>query len=172
MDETSSSYCPWCSAEIAAGAPACPKCGALVEGAQAAELPGLTEVDTQASPPDEPTIPDSVNPLSWFSAGSEAPTLDPPAEDTALEPPTEAVELEMRKMELEAEIINAGTDVMGPGEETITVGPPSIEALEAYEAGLLDKEGPAGENMDAEAQPWEDPELEARLAEWRAQNPE
>ena len=44
--------------------------------------------------------------------------------------------------------------------------------IEPYDAGMLDKQGPAGEDLAAAAAPWEDPELAARLAEWRAQNPE
>ncbi len=171
MDETTSSICPWCSAEIPVGAPACPKCGALVEGAKAVDLPGVTEVDAGAELPDVPIVPDSVNPASWLTAGSED-SIDYPGEDAATDPPTPEVEREMKKMELEAEITNAGGNLIGPDGETISVGAPSEEALEAYEAGLLDEHGPAGEEMAEEAAPWEDPELEARLAEWRAQNPE
>jgi hypothetical protein len=76
----------------------------------------------------------------------------------------------MRKMELEAQIENAGTSVMNPkGDESIDVGAPSAEAIEAYDAGLLDKTGPAGETDLGELAdaPWEDPELEKRVSQWQ-----
>jgi hypothetical protein len=54
------------------------------------------------------------------------------------------------------------------GDESIEVGAPSQEALEALEAGLLDPVGPAGETDLAElAAPWEDPELEKRVSMWQ-----
>ena len=173
MDETTSSICPWCSAEIPAGAPACPKCGALVPGAKAVDLPVVAEPDAHASQPEETAVPDTAAPIPVPSAGSEPTTADAQIDEAAaVAPPSEAVRLEIRKMELEAEILNAGGDVMGPGEETVEVGSPSAEALAAYDAGLLDKQGPAGEDLAEAAAPWEDPELAARLAEWRAENPE
>ena len=62
-----------------------------------------------------------------------------PVDEAAVQPPSEAVRLEMRKMELEAEIANAGGVVLNPtGDEAIVVGRPSEEAIEALKAGLLD----------------------------------
>ncbi len=166
MDETTSRICPWCSTEIPAGAGACPNCGALVEGAAAPEIPILTVVDPAATPrPDEGRIPDDLEPKAWLQADDDG----TPASGTAFEPPSDEVRLEMRKMELEAEIINAGTLVMNPtGDESIEVGAPSSEALVALESGLLDPVGPAGETDLADlAAPWEDPELEKRVSTWR-----
>jgi hypothetical protein len=59
--------------------------------------------------------------------------------------------------------------MMNPnGDESIDAGAPSEEAIAAYEAGLLDKTGPAGETDLGElAAPWEDPELEQRVSHWR-----
>jgi ribosomal protein L40E len=170
MDQTPN-ICSWCSAEIPAGASSCPKCGAVVVGASATDIPGLTVPNTQAPEiPDEGRVPDDLDPVAWLRAGHDGP--DPVAEE-AVAPPTEAVRLEMRKLELEAEIENAGSEVMNPnGDESIDVGAPSREAIEAYEAGLLDATGPAGETDLGElASPWEDPELEKRLEAWREQNP-
>jgi hypothetical protein len=114
--------------------------------------------------PDEGLVPDIVDPKALLKIG----VYEAPINEEALLPPSEAVRLEMRKMELEAQIENAGTVVMNPtGDEAIEVNAPSIEAIEAYEAGLLDKEGPAGEtDLGEMAAPWEDPELEHRLAQW------
>jgi hypothetical protein len=142
MDETSST-CPWCSTSIPAGAAACPKCGATVEGAVAADIPGVTVVDTKATLGyDEGRVPDAIDPKAWLRAGHD----DLATNEEALLPPSEAVRLEMRKMELEAQIENAGKAVMGATDGYAhEVGMPSHEALEAYEAGLLDATGPAGE---------------------------
>jgi hypothetical protein len=169
MDETTSRICPWCSTKISAGAGACPNCGALVEGAVVPEIPGVTVVDPKATlGPDEGRIPDAIDPKAWMQAGHD----ETPADDPAFQPPSDAVRLEMRKIELEAQIVNAGTVVMNPaGDESIEVGAPSPEALEALETGLLDPVGPAGETDLAElAAPWEDPELEQRVSMWREQD--
>jgi hypothetical protein len=169
--ESTNRICPWCSTPIPSSADACPKCNALVEGAIAKDLPGLTVVDPTAKlgVPDEGNLPDSMDPKAWMLAGTAVPAAD----EAAFEPPSEAVRLEMRKMELEAQIENAGSVVMNPtGDEAIEVNAPSQEALEALAGGLLDETGPAGETDMAElAAPWEDPELEHRVAQWRTVDP-
>ena len=171
MEETNR-ICPWCSTPIPSSAGACPKCGALVEGAIAKDIPGLTVVDPKATlgVPDEGLVPDIVDPKALLRAGYDA-----PVNPEAILPPSEAVRLEMRKMELEAQIENAGTSVMNPsGDESIDVGAPSKEAIEAYDAGLLDKTGPAGETDIGELAdaPWEDPELEKRVSGWHTAEPD
>jgi hypothetical protein len=170
MDETNR-ICPWCSTPISATADACPKCGALVEGAIAKDIPGLTVVDSAANPgPVEGNAPDDLDPKAWWAAGRDSAPINP----EAILPPSEAVRLEMRKIELETQIENAGKEVMNPtGDESIEVGKPSEEAIEAFEAGLLDTTGPAGETDLAElAAPWEDPELIKRVERWESDNPD
>lgn len=122
MTDSSTRICPWCSTPIPSGAAACPKCGAAVEGATVLEIPGVTVPDPKASLSfDEGLVPAA------------------PVDEAAVQPPSEAVRLEMRKMELEAEIANAGGVVLNPtGDEAIVVGRPSEEAIEALKAGLLD----------------------------------
>jgi len=114
----------------------------------APEIPGVTVVDPKAKLGfDEGRIPDAIDPRAWIRAGYD----DPVVNEEAILPPSEAVRLEMRKIELEGEIENAGRSVLGTtGDSTRYVGLPSIEALEAYEAGLLDATGPAGETDLAE----------------------
>jgi hypothetical protein len=174
MDDTNR-ICPWCSTPIPATEKNCPKCGAAVEGATIQEIPGLTVVDAKAPDPgNDPTGtdlgPDAVSGAVFDAAAAKALQETPAEERAAVEPPTEAVRIEMRKMELEAEIENAGTSVMNPaGDESIPAGPPSLEAIEAYEAGLLDKTGPAGEtDLGDLAAPWEDPELEKHVSHWHS----
>ena len=154
MEETNR-ICPWCSTPIPSTADACPKCGAIVEGAIAKDIPGLTVVDPKAvlGVPDEGVIPDVVDPKALLRTG----VYEPPVSPEALLPPSEAVRLEMRKMELEAQIENAGGSVLSAtGDVSRDVGAPSPEALEAYDAGLLDATGPAGEtDIAAKVKAWE-----------------
>jgi hypothetical protein len=154
--------------------PACPQCHALVEGATIPDVPAVTSVDPDTTSDvvaalDEGFVPDAVDPLAMYRAGRDV----DPREAAAVAPPSEAVRLEMRKMELEAQIENAGSVVMNAtGEEAILVGRPSDEALFAEKAGLLDATGPAGETDLAElADIWEDPELERRVKLWQEQVP-
>ena|ERR1035437_413386 len=134
MTDSSTRICPWCSTPILAGAAACSKCGAAVEGAAVLDIPSVTVPDPRAS-------------LS-FDEG----LVTGSADADAIQPPSEAVRLEMRKMELEAEIANAGGSVMNPnGDEAILVGRPSQEAIEALKAGLLDDTLPASEPDPSES---------------------
>ena len=154
MDETSR-ICPWCSTSIPAGASACPKCGATVEGAIPPEIPGVTSVDGKGKLGNaEGEVPDAFDPKAWLRAGYD----DRVENEEAILPPSEAVRLEMRKMELEAQIENAGKSVMSAtGDVSRNVGKPSPEAVEAYDAGLLDTTGPAGETDIAErVKAWEE----------------
>src|SRR5664279_1921034 len=166
MDQTTFRICPWCSTQIPSNMAACPKCHALVEGATMVDVPGVTAVDPTATigSPDEGIVPDLVDPLAMIRAGNDV----DPREAAAVAPPSDAVRLEMRKMEMEAEIENAGSVVMNPtGEEAILVGRPSDEAPAAEKAGMLDATGPAGETDLTElADMWEDPELERRVKLW------
>ena len=182
MDEPNRT-CPWCSTPIPANAKACPNCGAIVEGAIGREIPGLTVPEQKATLDAnvDARIRTNLGHDVWSGAAFEAtpgPQTEPAIvaetaaeERLAVEPPTDAVRKEMRKIEFEAEIENAGTELMNPnGDESIDAGPPSEEAIAAYEAGLLDTTGPAGETDLADlAAPWEDPELEDRLSKWRAE---
>ena len=138
MDETTRT-CHWCSSPIAPGATVCPKCGAAVEGTVPGDFPGLTTIDPKTP---RGTLPDAVpNPIEWLRAGNAA-----DGNSDAYHAPSEEVRREMRKMELEAEVLNAGTSLMNPtGDEALDAGAPSEEALEALEHGMLDQTGPAGE---------------------------
>jgi hypothetical protein len=139
----------------------------VVEGAVAPEIPGLTVVDLEAKERAhaEGIVPTVVDALSILGPGGDGVVV---TNIDAIRPPSDAVRLEMRKIELESQIENAGTVVMNPvGDESLEAGAPSDEAILAEEAGLLDKTGPAGETDLAElAAPWEDPELEQRAQTW------
>jgi hypothetical protein len=150
MDETTRT-CHWCSSPIAPGATVCPKCGAAAEGTVPGDIPGLTTIDPRAP---RGTLPDAVpNPIEWLRAGHQA-----DANSGAYHAPSEEVRREMRKMELEAEILNAGTSLIDAvSGEALDAGAPSEEAIEALENGMLDQTGPAGEKDLADlGAVWED----------------
>jgi hypothetical protein len=149
MDETVRT-CPWCSSPIPTGATACPRCGAAAEGA-AGEIPGLTTIDPEAPRGDLPGM--VPNPIGWLRAG-----MAPAGSNAAYHVPSEDVLREMRKMELEAEILNAGTSRLDPfPDEAADAGAPSDAAIAALEHGLLDAAGPAGEKDLAElGRAWSD----------------
>lgn len=121
-------------------------------------IPEITDVDAKGrlGVPDEGLFPDRIDPFALSRAGRD----DVARDEDAFEPPSEAVRFEMRKMELEAEIENAGGAVMGAADGLARpVGPPSREALEAAQAGLLDPVGPAGEtNLSDRILAWEEAE--------------
>jgi hypothetical protein len=106
------------------------------------------------------SIPAGASACPKCGATVDAGHDDRATDEEAILPPSEAVRLEMRKMQLEAQIENAGRSVMNPtGDVARNVGEPSREALEAYDAGLLDTTGPAGETDIAErVKVWEEEE--------------
>lgn len=129
MTESSTQICSWCSSPLTAAMTVCPRCGAKLEGWESANVP---EFDASVL------------------AGSGR---------VAIEPPSDAVRLEMRNMLLEAQIENAnGTVMSAEDDEPKPVGSPSDEALEALAAGALDPLGPAGET-----------DLEERAAAWKSE---
>jgi hypothetical protein len=137
MDETTRT-CHWCSTPIPTGETACPKCGAAAEGV-AGEIPGLTTIDPRAP---RGALPEMVpNPIEWLRAGK-----DPAGNNSAYKVPSEDVLREMRKMELEAEVLNAETTLLDPfGEPLVDAVAPSDEATAPQAQGPLDGTGPAGE---------------------------
>ena len=138
--------CPWCSTSIPTGAATCPSCGAAVEGQAVGDIPGVTEIDTTASMgPDGGLPPDAVDPLSWLGAGHASPD-----DADAYARPSPEVEAEIRRMELEAEIANAGGTLMGAtGDESSDAPMPSEEAIAALQAGLID---PHSDELEERAQ--------------------
>jgi len=96
--------CPWCSAVLASTDLAtCPSCGAQLNAAAEADVPGVTSIDVAAltwkagSPPRRNRI------LSWISGEANEPVDSSGASAGAVEPPSLAVRREMLRLELEAE---------------------------------------------------------------------
>ncbi|HEV2006171.1 MAG TPA: hypothetical protein VGQ85_06100 [Candidatus Limnocylindrales bacterium] len=97
-DPTSSSRCPWCSAQVTPETAICPSCGAKLLDDAAAEIPGVTQLDPAATAP-RPT-PRSRGLIGWLSGDFE--TTESDSDRAGVEPPTDAVKQEMLRLEMEA----------------------------------------------------------------------
>jgi hypothetical protein len=99
VDPTSSSRCPWCSAQVTPETAVCPSCGAkLLDDDAPADIPGVTQIDPAATAP-RPT-PRSRGLIGWLSGDFE--TTESDSDRAGVEPPTDAVKQEMLRLEMEA----------------------------------------------------------------------
>jgi hypothetical protein len=97
-DPTSSSRCPWCSAQVTPETAVCPSCGAKLLDDADADIPGVTQLDPAATAA-RPT-PRSRGLIGWLSGDFE--TTESDADRAGVEPPTDAVKQEMLRLEMEA----------------------------------------------------------------------
>jgi hypothetical protein len=110
--------CPWCSSALPDGAERCPSCGAALRESQPSaepDIPGVTQVDPglrvrrPLSRPnrlvgwlaDVDTEPASTIDLAAPSGGGAASDLGAP-DAASVEPPSDDVRREIRRLELEA----------------------------------------------------------------------
>lgn len=145
--------CPWCSAGITPETAVCPSCGAILNADDPPELPGVTAVDANATrgPATKPAPPARSRIMSWISGdypddGSLA------ADSQALAPPDPAVQREMLRLELEAEVANLQAENDALLSEAAMEGrvieiPESIKPLLTGEA-LAEVETLAAENAE------------------------
>jgi hypothetical protein len=97
--------CQWCSAQLpSADLPTCPSCGAaLTSTIGGEEIRGVTTLDPEAILRARSEPPRSRNRLLSFITGDIPVEAGGPAEAESLAPPDDAVRLEMRRLEMEAE---------------------------------------------------------------------
>jgi hypothetical protein len=134
-DRSADSVCPWCSTSVTPETAICPSCGAILIAEEERDLPGVTAVDLavlrgEKKPPGRSRL------LSWISG--EYPDEDAPATVTdsqALAPPDPAVQREILRLEIEAELANLQAEA---------------DALRS-EAAAEGRELPADEPLDTEA---------------------
>jgi hypothetical protein len=96
--------CPWCSATIRAESATCPSCGAILVSDEQSELPGITAIDPKVAR-GEKAPASRGRLLSWIS-GEYPDAGAAPADPQALAPPDLAVQREILRLELEAEVAN------------------------------------------------------------------
>jgi hypothetical protein len=129
--------CPWCSASITAETVTCPSCNAILIPEAEHDLPGVTTVDALAIL-NAQRAPQRNRFLAWL--GGEP--VDPPATTTEVEAvalPDEAVQREILRLELEAQISNLQAEADSILSDAIVEGrveelPDGLRPLAAAEA--------------------------------------
>src|SRR4051812_19672459 len=94
----SSSRCPWCSTQVTTQTVTCPSCGANLREEGEADIPGLTQVDPDATAPRAPIRARGI--IGWLS-GEPKPEVDD-ADRSSVEPPSDEVRQEMLRIEIDA----------------------------------------------------------------------
>jgi hypothetical protein len=120
-DRPSESGCPWCSAALVPGSPTCASCGASLESEEERDVPGLTAVDTAILRGEKKPASRSRL-LSWISGEYNADTAPSAADSKALAPPDPAVQREIIRLELEAEVANLQAEADALLSEAVVEG--------------------------------------------------
>jgi hypothetical protein len=108
-DRPTLTACPWCSTSVTPETATCPSCGAVLLGDEEPVLPGVTAVDDKVLRGE--TKPQQRSRLlSWIS-GEYDEAESGPVDASAIAPPDPAVQLEIRRLELEAEVANLKAEV-------------------------------------------------------------
>jgi hypothetical protein len=105
MDRNADSVCPWCSAAVTPETAICPSCAAILISDEEHELPGITAVDP-AVVRGEKKAPGRSRLLSWISGEYTEDAPEVGADAQALAPPDPAVQREILRLQLEAELTN------------------------------------------------------------------
>ena len=100
------SPCPWCSAPVTPEAATCSSCGAILVSDDQPDVPGVTAVDPQSFSQAKQAAPSRNRLLSWISGDYPSEEATSPADAQAISPPDRAVQREIRRLELEAEVAN------------------------------------------------------------------
>ena len=98
--------CPWCSTEAPAGAERCASCGAALVSMGDATVPGLTAIDAESLLRSQSLVRQRSGRLLPFGlGGDDGERIEVPseAELASLAPPTSEVQMEIVKLELDAE---------------------------------------------------------------------
>jgi len=171
-DSHAEPVCPWCSAGLSADVAVCPSCGAILTSDEEQDLPGVTAVDAKAAlaaarPPSRSRL------LSWISgdypagAASEA---EIKADAQALAPPDPAVQREILRLELEAEVANLQAEADAIRSDAIIEGR-LVDSPEGQdETPASEAETPASE-AETPATEAETPATEAETPASEAETP-
>jgi hypothetical protein len=152
-DRQLESVCPWCSAALAADAPVCSSCGAILTSDEEQDLPGLTAVDEKIARGEKRPASRSRL-LSWISGdyADDKPAVagaETGAQAHALAPPDPDVQREILRLELEAEVSRLQAEADSIRSDAMIEGRIIDEpAPDAADAGT--EESPAGEAPVAE----------------------
>jgi hypothetical protein len=147
-DRPGSLVCPWCSTSVTPQTETCPTCGAVLIGDEESVVPGITAVDEKVVRGE--TRPQDRNRLlSWIS-GEYADESTTEADAQAIAPPDPAVQREIRRLELEAEIANLTAEVQARRVEAVVdvIDDGDPAAAEAAVAALEVAEAQDAEEID------------------------
>jgi hypothetical protein len=109
-DRPTAMVCPWCSTSVTPETVNCPTCGAALKGDEETVLPGVTAVDDKVLRGE--TKPQQRSRLlSWISGEYDEEAVAAKADPAAIAPPDPAVQREIRRLELEAEVANLQAEV-------------------------------------------------------------
>jgi hypothetical protein len=101
--------CPWCSAELGPDATTCPSCGATLTSTEGEpQIPGVTTVAPAAAVAAKAPKPNRL--MRWISGEPSDEVTAPVPPPGSLEPPTDDVRREIRRLELEAELTNLSAE--------------------------------------------------------------
>ncbi|HJP89395.1 MAG TPA: hypothetical protein VJ850_10210 [Candidatus Limnocylindrales bacterium] len=123
-----SATCPWCSATVPVAATTCPSCGAALRDSADGDIAGVTQLDPTAMLRTKRVKPRGI--AAWL-VGEREQEVDSGGK---VEPPSDAVRQEMRRLELAA--IEAELDAK------------TAAAAANRELGI-DAEAPASADLDA-----------------------
>jgi hypothetical protein len=144
-DGPADAICPWCSAAIRTDSATCPSCGAILISDEVSELPGVTEIDPKVARGEKPLPRNRL--LSWISGEYPEAEAAAPTDPQALAPPDPAVQREIMRLELEAEVANLQAEADAMRSDAIFEGrvDDAEEIAEAeIEAGVPAAEAEAG----------------------------
>jgi len=109
QQEPTITSCPWCSTSVTPETATCPTCGAVLQGDEETVLPGVTAVDDKVLRGE--TKPQQRSRLlSWISGDYDEPE-GAAVDASAIAPPDPAVQREMRRLAIEAEVANLQAEV-------------------------------------------------------------
>ncbi len=153
-DTPSESVCPWCSAALVPNSLTCESCGAILGSEEDNDVPGLTAVDAAILRGEKK--PASRNRLlSWIS-GEYTPDDTPSASEAqALAPPDPAVQREIIRLELEAEVANLQAEADSLLSEAVVEGRVAElpEDVQELATGEFDAETLAAATTDEDGLP-------------------
>jgi hypothetical protein len=146
--------CPWCSAALTPGVSTCPACGANLAADDAAEIPGVTEIDKTAVGVARPPAIPRGRWRAWITGENVGDALTP-ADVKAIAPPDQAVRAEIRRLERAALLarLQADTDDAMPRPADVAdasgvpAAPTSSESADP--AATTDRGQPAAEGDTA-----------------------
>jgi hypothetical protein len=145
--------CPWCSASVTPETAVCPSCRAILISGEERDLPGVTAVDQAVVRHEKkPVAPSRNRLLSWIS-GDYLEDVPHMSDTHALAPPDPDVQLEILRLELEAEVANLQAEADANFAEAVVEGRVADlpDGYASFGLGAAAAEPPPAETDVAEA---------------------